>query len=296
MVPSQAAPIHAVEGSPITPSVIGSVPRRGGARKSNTAKEGLSNGALAAIVCLVTAVFVPLFGIVVFALVARPDLFAVASVVNNSNRPVADEGTQNSTNASSADATYADAGAGRKQGLDRMFVKVDRCQTGGVRGRDSERQVSDVTNDRYFAVFLSIENLTKEPVPCQTWYGKTFRADAGPNEAHFEDATGQVWPTVMVPGLIRLDSQNLQSTIQRSRTITDVVVFQIPDGVKPANAAPFRLSLPGEAVDRQGMFRFEIPASMIETAPASATPDTMPADDMMDDSMMEESPMMPTES
>ncbi len=78
------------------------------------------------------------------------------------------------------------------------------------------------------------------------------------------DETNREFGRFQVPRFKAIEWHILDEELERGRRADDRLVFAIPDDLKHDSVTAFRLELPAEAVEREGVFRFRIPVEMIE--------------------------------
>ena len=124
-------------------------------------------------------------------------------------------------------------------------------------------------NEEYLVVTLELENTdATRKVDYVGWGGGIY----GNRGTLLVDDSGEPYPVKLFAGGV-VEGQQHNISLYAGQPIRDVLVFQRP----PDTTKYLRLSLPGEAVDIEGVVRFEIPGDMIAKATAKEEPSTVVA-------------------
>jgi hypothetical protein len=224
--------------------------------QSDAAPRKSASGGLTLILLLLAALFVVLGAtVVVVLLITQRNLpgtgpagsnRAGGNRTNDGDHRIAQE---------RAEAAWADA-VGKSLEIDRASIKIDRAEWGLVRGRDSHGQII-TSDDPYLSIIVTIRNHSRSPFLYQSWH-------SGPHPAVLMDETNREFGRFQVPRFKAIEWHIPDERLERGQRSADRLVFAIPTDVKHDSVAAFRLELPAEAVERQGVFRFRIPVEMIE--------------------------------
>jgi hypothetical protein len=161
----------------------------------------------------------------------------------------------------------------------RWIPATESAQIGQVRVRVTSTKIGRVTvvplikgdepiatAEEYLAITVEIQNLgTGEAVEYQSWAGRPKMANQ--SVATLRDDRGRV---LHLCDFAMLEpSGRLRATaVNPAATASDVLVFDVP----PEDAHALHLELPAANVQLQGLFRFEIPADMVQREGSTSRP------------------------
>jgi len=196
---------------------------------------------------------------VLYVYFKRPDLF------KKENTIVIREGgsqTGTGTNAGSQEISWANA-TSKTVVQNGVAVKVERVEFGPIRARDQRNMVQQSGGGNFLQVHISIRNDTQGAVDYQSWYGNVFDAKGKQVTAALKDNKGHIYQMLTFGDVTKIQGHIEGATLDPKEKRSDMIVYEISDDVKRDEVEYYRLELPAEATGRGGVFRFEIPVSMV---------------------------------
>ena len=153
--------------------------------------------------------------------------------------------------------------------VDDVKVRIARVEYGAIRAKDERNMVQTSTESNFLQIYLAVENVGEQEVSYRSWYGNTF-ADKGKQQtAELMDSSGRAYSMMTFQEISRIaghvDKAELAARSNRDQdsSVSDVLVFEMPEGMKPSSQKYFRLRLPAAACGGNGSFRLEFLGSTI---------------------------------
>jgi len=146
--------------------------------------------------------------------------------------------------------------------LDGVSVRIDRVEIGDVRVKDGANTVQ-VANGPFLQVRVEVKNHKRGVVDYRTWWNQTFSGGDSIPMATLKDNAGREYPMATLDGAKSVQGTITVASIEKGKSITDTIIFDIPSGQNPAGAAYLQLELPAAAHSGFGNHRFQIPGTMI---------------------------------
>jgi hypothetical protein len=204
-------------------------------------------GGLALVLVLLVALLVVVGATVVVVLMITKGDVPVSQRAENRERTVVQQ--------QRAEAIWTDA-VGKSLTIDDASVKIDRVEWGQVRGRDSHGRII-TSDDPYLSIMVTVRNRGRGQFLYQSWH-------SGPHPAVLMDENNREFGRFDVPRFNAIEWHIPDELLERGRQTDDRLIFAIPGDVKHDAVTAFRLELPAQAVEREGVFRFRIPVEMID--------------------------------
>ncbi|MDP6444573.1 MAG: hypothetical protein QGG36_19335 [Pirellulaceae bacterium] len=186
-------------------------------------------------------------------------------------RPGAESGTSESageTEPESSAWTDAKRFSIRQQGVK---VRVTRVQIDYVRGKDADAKVITSDDPNYLIIGLQVTNQVEQPRQYRSWYGNQFNGLAA---TIFAADRGAPFAMTTFSDVERVQGHTPEAELSGGDDCRDVLIFSLPQGAVNNQLGPLHLELPGAALGIDGVYRFEIPAAMINDLSAEPLPET----------------------
>jgi hypothetical protein len=153
--------------------------------------------------------------------------------------------------------------AKQSQLVHNVACKVQFFEYGPVLTRDDRGQPKATDDQSYLQITVELKNYTKKPLGYHSWYSNQFDIDGKILEAELVDDRGNRYPRKVFEGIDSLRGLTLHQTFEHKESVSDVIVFAVPESADLKGAKYFRLKLPCAAVGEEGWFRLELPQSML---------------------------------
>lgn len=144
-----------------------------------------------------------------------------------------------------------------------VACKIPFFEFGPVLTRDERGQPKPIDDQSYLQITVELKNYTKRTLEYHSWYGNQFDIDGQVLEAELVDDRGNRYPRKVFEGVESLRGLTLHQNFEHKETVSDVIVFAVPESANLKGAKFFRLKLPCAAVGEDGWFRLELPQSML---------------------------------
>jgi hypothetical protein len=161
-------------------------------------------------------------------------------------------------------ADWVDASEGRVVSLNDVPLAIERVEYGEVRAKDATNRVIVSAERHYLQIQVRLRNRRSQQLDYQSWYGNTFAVRDGTSAVMLEDDDGRRYDAMRRTGLSAVRGHTPAANLSPNDTVTDVLVFVVPDTAARRRITHFRLRLPAAAYGGTGEYRFLIPRAMID--------------------------------